>query len=205
MKPNQHICSGMIRILPVVMLLACLSFLVSVRAGQPVNSTASASAAMKSPVKYLDLPIWQLKALGITCNSNGVFYKNQNPDWKKEKNKYQVLCILLADDNYCSNYNYMEGEGIRAKTKAEKLLQDLPETSNSFNPVMVTDLNGHRTWDAFEVLGDPSMKLLPVRINLEDLQMQKRKDFIVFWFKPTESLKNALAGFVNIDPFLAVP
>lgn len=190
-----------------IVFLFCTPFLSPVRPGNPSDDIAVAQPATGTvhAVKYLDLPIWQLKLIGIDCSTKGVFYKNQNPDWKKENNRYQLLCFYLTDETYCSNLNYHDGEKIKAGNKAEKILEAMPVTTNAFNPVMITNLNGDRTWDAFSVYNDPGMKLLPVRINMEDLQMNKRKDMMVFWFKPTEALKKALAEYVDIDPFLTAP
>ena len=177
------------------------------RSGNPVNGQTvhPTGPGTTHSVKYLDLPIWQLKLLGIECNRNGIFYKNQNPDRKNEKKSQRILCFYLNDETYCSNLNIEKNEEIKDAGTALKILKKMQITSNSFDPVMITDLDGHRTWDAFTVLDDKSMKLLPIRINTTDLQMQKRKDMVVFWFRPTESLKKALSEYVNIDYYLVAP
>ena len=57
----------------------------------------------------------------------------------------------------------------------------------------------------FTVLGDPAMKLVPVRINMADLQMKNRTDWIIIWFPPSEGLRKALDGIFNIDDCLLSP
>ena len=154
---------------------------------------------------YLKLTTEQLKLIGIECNPEGVFYKNHNPDWQKEKNRYAILAFLLTDDVYCSNINLQENEKISGMGSAGKYLMKLPETNHTFNPCMVTSFAGSRTWDAYTVLGDSTMKLLPVQLNMADYGMKSRKDTILFWFVPTESLKTILAPVADINDYLVTP
>ncbi len=179
----------------------------SVKAGNPLKTDTdrnTGTGAINS-AKFLDLPIWQLKLIGLDGSSKGLFYKNQNPDWQKEKNRYQLLCFYLTDDVFYSNLNYHTGEEFLVNGKPQQILKNMETSVNAFDPVLLTDQEGKKFWDAFTVLGDKDMKLLPVRINMADLQMKKRNDWVVFWFKPTESLKKVLSPYVNIDSLLRVP
>jgi hypothetical protein len=49
------------------------------------------------------------------------------------------------------------------------------------------------------------MKLLPVQLNMADYGIKSRKDTIVFWFQPVESLKKALAPYADISAYLVTP
>jgi hypothetical protein len=49
------------------------------------------------------------------------------------------------------------------------------------------------------------LKLFPVAICMNETKLVNRKDTIVVWFKPGESLKKALPGNVNIEEYLKVP
>jgi hypothetical protein len=209
MKTHQLINPPALSGILIFVFLLSTPFLLKVWSGNPLTGDKPETTTFSNgrSVKYLDLPIWQLKLLGIDCSSKGIFYKNQNPEWKKEQRRYEVLGLYLGDENYCTNVNYhdTEEEDFSSLGKPGKIMKIMETTSNSFDPVMVTDLDGHRTWDAYSVYEDNTIKLIPVRINMADLQMKKRKDFVVFWFKPTESLKKVLSGYVDTDNYAVIP
>lgn len=156
-------------------------------------------------VNYLDLPLWQLKLLGIECSRNGLFYKNQNPDALKQGRRYQYLCFMLTDDIYCTNVNFNEGEKIAGKGSGYKRLSEMPATRNAFDPVLITDAKGSATWDSYTEILAHDTKLVPVRINMTDLQMKSRAGWIIFWFMPGEELSRALDGIARTEDHLALP
>jgi hypothetical protein len=154
--------------------------------------------------KYLQLTPEQLKTIGIVCNEDGVFYKNRNPHWKQNHKKYPVLAFYLTGSTYCAIVTLEENEKF-PELKSAKFLTTLPETTKPFDPCLVTSFAGFRTWDSFTVLGDSTMKLLPVQLNMADYGIKSRKDTIVFWFQPVESLKKALAPYADISDYLVTP
>jgi hypothetical protein len=173
----------------------------------PSNHSRSNLPAPDSHVRgpFLDLPLWQLKLIGITGNHDGLFYKNQNPAWKALKNRYSILCFSLTDKIYDKQVGCKNAEEMNKEIRDDKLLLSLPLTNFDFEPVLVTNGSGDFKWDAFTVLDEPAMKLVPVRINMADLQMKQRTDWIIIWFPPSDGLRKALDGYVNIDDYLLSP
>jgi hypothetical protein len=47
-------------------------------------------------------------------------------------------------------------------------------------------------------------KLLPVQVNMAELNINGRSDTLVFWFLPTASLKKVLSPVANMDDYLQV-
>ncbi|MCX6252214.1 MAG: M56 family metallopeptidase [Bacteroidetes bacterium] len=156
--------------------------------------------------KYLVLDKEQLKIIGLECTEKGVFYFNNNPRWKEDHKKYPVLCLYLTNDDYCNSL-LIEKPSLRAevRTKTNGTLWNMTASNHDYYPVLVTSYAGHPTYDAYRAHYDSTYKLLPVQIRMADLKLKSRKDTMVIWFKPTESLRMDLAPVVNIDSYLQAP
>jgi hypothetical protein len=198
MKKQQSTAWAYLKVILFIPLVA----LIILGFSKPVPFHSPVQAATGS--KYLRLTPEQLKTIGIVCNQDGVFYKNRNPHWKQNHKKYPLLAFYLTEGTYCAIITLEENEKF-PELKSAKFLTTLPETTKPFDPCLVTSFSGFRTWDAFTVLGDSTMKLLPVQLNMADYGIKSRKDTIVFWFQPVESLKKALAPYADISSYLATP
>jgi hypothetical protein len=153
--------------------------------------------------EYLFLHSDQLKPLGIILNKNGVFYKNFNPNWKQDHVRYSCLSFYCDGGNYLTTNHYSETDIIDAKSRNEKLLMKIESTKNDFYPLLIGNTKGRQSLDNETLPND--LKLFPVAICMSETKLLNRKDTIVVWFKPSESLKKALPGNVNIEDFLKVP
>lgn len=161
----------------------------------------NAYSAATSP--YLVLDREHLALLGIQCDEKGVYYKNMNPRWKEDHKRYAVLCFFLTEDVYCGNINLdTESDRISGNGHPYSFLRRMQAGSNDFYPLLITSPSGQPTWDAYTKLHDSTMKLLPVQLNMAGLGLKSRTDTVVFWFKPTASLRRTLAGINGIDNFL---
>jgi hypothetical protein len=152
---------------------------------------------------FLFLNAAQLKPLGIELNENGVFYKNINPNWKQDNSRYSCLSFYCSKNNYLTTNHYLESDVINPDNRFERLLLRKETTRNDFYPILIGDMKGKQSLDNETLPKD--LKLLPVAICMSETKLHARKDTIVVWFKPTESLKNALPENVNIVNYLQVP
>jgi hypothetical protein len=198
MKKQQSTAWAYLKVILFIPLVA----LIILGFSKPVPFQTSTPARAGSG--YLRLTPEQLKTIGIVCNEEGVFYKNHNPHWKQDHKKYPVLAFYLTGATYCAIVTLEENEKF-PELKSAKFLTTLPETTHPYDPCLVTSFSGFRTWDSFKVLGDSTMKLLPVQLNMADYGIKSRKDTIVFWFRPVESLKKALAPYADISAYLVTP
>jgi hypothetical protein len=145
----------------------------------------------------------QLKPLGIELNSNGVFYKNLNPQWMQDHARYSCLSFYCCNNNYLTTNHYSETDVLEAKSRNERLLMKMETTRNDFYPLLIGDINGKQSLDN-ETLS-PDLKLFPVAICMSETKLSDRQDTIIVWFKPTEALKKALPENVNFEDYLQVP
>jgi hypothetical protein len=152
---------------------------------------------------FLFLKSDQLKPLGIELNANGIFYKNFNPDWKQEHARYSCLSFYCGSNNYLTTNHYLETDQLEAKGRNERLLMKMQTTRNDFFPLLIGNPEGKQSLDNATLPKD--LKLFPVAICMSETKLANRKDTIVVWFKPTESLKKALPGNVKIEDYLQVP
>ena len=153
--------------------------------------------------EFLFLNSDQLKRLGIELNENGIFYKNFNPDWKQDNARYSCLSFYCSNDNYLTTNHYSETDVIKAKNRNERLLLKKKTTKNDFYPLLIGNTERKQSLDN-ETLSE-DLKLFPVAICMGETKLANRKDTVVVWFKPTESLKMALPKGVNIEDFLKAP
>ena len=152
--------------------------------------------------EFLFLNSNQLKSLGIVLNENGVFYKNLNPNCKKDNKPYSCLSFYCCSDNYLTTNHYKETDVIQAKNKYEKFLMKLETTKNDFYPLLIGDTKGKQSLDDETLAKD--LKLFPVAICMSETKLRSRKDTIVVWFKPTEALQKALPKNVKVEDYLKV-
>ena len=153
--------------------------------------------------EFLFLNSDQLKPLGLELNSNGLFYKNFNPDWKQEHARYSCLSFYCSNNNYLTTNHYMETDVIEAKDRNGRLLMKMETTKNDFYPLLIGTTKGKQSLDN-ETLS-PDLKLFPVAVCMSETKLSNRKDTIVVWFKPTEALKKALPENIKIEDYLQVP
>jgi hypothetical protein len=167
--------------------------------------TAAALCSWTPPTKpgYLYLNSGQLKPLGIELNENGVFYKNFNPEWKQDQRKYSCMYFYCCNNNYVTTNHYFATDSIKAHNKSERLIMKMGTTKNDFYPLLIGSTRGEQSLEN-ETL-PAGMKLLPVAICMSETKLPDRKDTIVVWFKPTESLKKALPANISIDEYLQLP
>jgi len=150
--------------------------------------------------EFLFLNVEQLKPLGIELTENGVFYKNLNPNWKQDSARFAGLGFYCCDDNYLTSLHFNEQDTLEKNNRNDSLLISKEFSRNDFYPLLIGDTKGNQSLDN-ETLSR-EMKLLPVAVCMADARLQNRKDTIVVWFKPTESLKKALPLDVRMDDYL---
>jgi len=154
----------------------------------------------KTESDFLYLNSEQLSSLGLNLTEDGLFYKNLNPNWNENDGKYPGLMFYCTKNNYLTtiHFNENESEDLTYKVKS---LKKMKITNNDFYPVLIGDTNGNMSLE--DKAHSINQKLLPVAINLNE-KIKNRKDVIVIWFKPTESLKQALPKNFDINDYLKV-
>jgi hypothetical protein len=145
----------------------------------------------------------QLKPLGIELNENGVFYRNLNPKWRTDNMRYSGLNFYCCNSNYLTTQHYLETDELKAQNKVERILMQVEVTKNDFYPLLIGNTKGDQSLDNVTLPNE--MKLLPVAICMSETKLSNRKDTIIVWFKPTETLRKALPPDINMDDFLRVP
>ena len=149
---------------------------------------------------YLYLNANQLKTLGIELNDKGVFYKNENPNWKQDMEKYACMAFYCTANDYVSSKHFNSTDTLKAVNPIDSMIALKQLTKNDYYPIIIGDTKGHQSIDR-ETLPD-GMKLVPVAICMAETNLPTRKDTIVVWLKPTESLKKALPSTINMDDYL---
>lgn len=152
----------------------------------------------KTEQDYLYLNSDQLNSLGLNLTKKGLFYKNLNPSWTKEDGKYAGLMFHCSKKNYLSTISFKESESKDLNYK-QRSLKKMKMTHNDFYPVLIGDAEGNMSFENKELAA--GIKLLPVAIKLSETS-KKRKDIVVVWFRPTESLKQVLPKDININDYL---
>ena len=154
------------------------------------------SCTKTSTPEFLYLNSDQLLPLGIELNENGVFYKNHNPNWTADNNRYSNLIFYCTNDNYLTTKHYSETDTI----EFDSLLMSLQITTNDFYPLLIGNIKGHQSLEDKTIPAD--LKLLPVAIIMTETRLPNRNDTIVVWFNPTKKLKQVLPENINIDDYL---
>jgi beta-lactamase regulating signal transducer with metallopeptidase domain len=163
---------------------------------QKVSPPATSSQDSSGMAKYLVLKPEQLKNLGFEYNTEGLFYKNERPN----QVQYKELDLIFTKKVYSSSILVKKGEKAEHFT-GDKIINKMTATTYDFFPVVVSNFRGHQTLTTAPVQKYEKKKLLPVQVNMADLKISGRSDTLVFWFLPTESLKNALS-WIKIEDYL---
>jgi len=150
--------------------------------------------------QYLYLNLNQLKPLGIELNDKGVFYKNENPNYKQDKEHYPCLAFYSTNNNYLTTKQFNSTDTLHAANTLDSMIVNQKMTRNDFYPVLIGNTAGIQSMENKNLPAD--MKLLPIAIAMAETKLANRKDTLVVWFKPTESLKKALPPGINIDDYL---
>lgn len=149
---------------------------------------------------FLYLNASQLKPLGIELNDKGVFYKNENPDWKQDNEKYACLAFYCTNDNYLTTKHFNTTDTLKAKNSADSIIAGKELTKNNFYPLLIGNNKGIMSLDNENLPVD--MKLLPVAVCMTETTLSNRKDTVVVWLRPTESLKKVLPENIKMDEYL---
>ncbi|MEI6682222.1 MAG: M56 family metallopeptidase [Bacteroidota bacterium] len=148
--------------------------------------------------KYLELNPDQLALLGFECQPSGLYYKNI----RHGSSDKGTTCLYFTAGTYSASIILHPGEQITGHSQPEKILKKQALTTHDFYPVVVAGFNGNRTLDMIGAEKDPAMKLLPVQVNMAALNLGKRADTLVFWFKPTPDLTKMLSSIAKVDDYL---
>jgi len=156
------------------------------------------SGCTKNP-KFLLLNTGQLKPLGIELNEKGVFYKNENPNWKQDQQKYACLAFSCTNNNYLTSTHFDVTDTLKATGGVDNILIQKSFTQNDFYPVLIGNTQGTKSMDQ-DLPAD--LKLLPVAICMAETKLPARQDTVVIWLKPSESLRKALPSTINMNDYL---
>jgi hypothetical protein len=170
---------------------------VQVSAQKEIISTSAFKETSKKG-KFPELNTDQLKALWFVWNTSGLYYKNQRADTKDKS----ISCLYFNDNTYSASIILRNGEKAGKRSSGEKFLRKQKLTNFDFYPVAVTDYKGFRTLDMTSSLKEPGMNLLPVQINMGELNIANRTDTLVFWFKSSQTLKKILLPEFRIESYL---
>jgi hypothetical protein len=158
------------------------------------------SCTRKTQPNFLYLNATQLKSLGIVMNDKGVFYKNENSNWKQNNERYAGLAFSCTNDNYVSTMHFNQTDTLKAKNSADSILVSMELTKNDFYPLLIGNTKGIQSLDNENLPAD--MKLLPVAILMAETNLPNRKDTVVVWLRPTESLKKLLPEGIHMEDYL---
>ncbi len=158
----------------------------------------------KNPTQdYLYLNSEQLKPLGLELNDSGLFYKNMNPKWKEDKERFCLMAFRCVKDNYLTTTHYTEADFIDSNKKDSALLEKY-YTKNDFYPLLISNTKGDFSLDNYTVL-NKEIRLLPIAICMSQAKNTSREDTVIVWFKPTASIKEALPENINMEDYLKIP
>jgi beta-lactamase regulating signal transducer with metallopeptidase domain len=185
-------------ILKALLFLPLIALMVQAFAKKEIKS-ASAVIQNQPRGKNLILKPDQLKKLGFEYNSEGLFYKNERPDVVE----YKELDMIFNKKVYSSSILKKKGEK-PVHFSGEKIIDKMTTTNFDFFPLVVSNYKGQRTLVMGVKLLAEQKKLLPVQVNMAELNINGRSDTLVFWFLPTASLKKELSPITNMDDYLQV-
>lgn len=153
-----------------------------------------ASDKAKKPYKFMDLTIDELKKIGVAVNENGVFFKNLDTVGNRQfgcyfvKKGYSTILSIKPKSEYIDKY--------------EQMFYDLPTSNFDFSPIMITDLEGQKTFDTESA---NIRDLVPIFIDLSWCKKANRTDKIIIWLKNTNELKSLLPKRYYVVEFLGIP
>jgi len=150
---------------------------------------------------YIYLNAEQLKPLGIELTADGAFYKNNNPAWIEDKERFPVLGFYSTNNTYMKSMHYMETDTITPKDRIDSIYVSLETTKNDFYPFLIGSIKGHYSLDRQE----KNIELVPIAICMAETKLSKRTDTLLVWFKPTKSLSKALPNNIKVEDYLRLP
>lgn len=162
------------------------------------------SCSKTKTTDFLYLNAVQLKSLGIELKDNGLFYKNMNPKWREDGEKFCLLAFHCSSDNYLTTSHYTESDIVTARENNDTALVEKFYTKNDFYPLLIGNKKGNMSLDNYTVL-NKELKLLPIAICMNEAKNSNRNDTVIVWFKATESIKKALPNNVRLEDYLKVP
>jgi len=165
-----------------------------------VSLVVLCSCTKTTKTNYLFLNASQLKPLGIEINDKGVFYKNENPNWKQDKEKYACMAFYCSKYEYVSSKQFNPTDTLKALNLNDSIIARKELTKYDFYPLLIGDTNGHQSLDRDTL--PQGLKLIPIAICMAKTNLSTRKDTIVVWLKATESLKRALPSTIIMDDYL---
>lgn len=182
-------------ILKALLFLPLIALMVQVFAQKEIKPTGVVSLNQPHS-KYLVLKPEQLKTLGFEYNSEGLFYKNERPN----QVEYQSLIMIFTKKIYSCSVRIRKGEN-PGHFPEEKIINKMSATTFDFFPIVVSSFKGQKTIGTVPLQKYEKEKLLPVQVNMADLQIIGRSDTLLFWFQPTETLKQLLTT-VKLEDYL---
>lgn len=189
--------SNLRAILKALLFLPLIALMIQAFAQKQVTQVNQAGKDQISK-NYLVLKPDALKWMGFVTNPSGLYYKNTRFGLSDKG----ILCLYFTDKVNNASIILKPGEKFPTQSAPEKILEKQALTNHDFYPVVVAHINGFRNLDMMAAQPDPRMMLLPVQVNMADLNIGKRNDTLVFWVKPTASLKKLLAPLANTDEYL---
>ena len=158
------------------------------------------SCTKKTQPDFLYLNANQLKPLGIVLSNKGVFYKNENPAWNETREKYPCLAFYCTNDHYLITKRFDVTDTLKRKNSADSLLVSMKMTRNDFNPVFIGGIKYRFAVNNENAHAD--IKLLPIAICMAETNLPKRKDTLVLWLRPTESLSKLLPKGIHMEDYV---
>jgi hypothetical protein len=152
-------------------------------------------------IDYLYLSPSQLKQIGISVSEQGVFFKNHNPKAKEMDEKYPWFGLYSTNDVYLNTILYRERDTLHPESKTDSLFVMMKATEFDFYPILIGNSKGIYSFKKSDI----TEKLFPVAIKMSDLNIPRRKDTLVIWFKPTASLQKLFGNTLRVEDYLAVP
>jgi hypothetical protein len=150
---------------------------------------------------FIFLNAEQLKPLGIEISEDGVFYKNCNPNSKESNEKFECLGFYATNETYLATLHFDETDSIKVSSNIDSLLLVKELTRHEFCPILIGNTKGDYSLDS----ENKNIKLLPIAICLNEIEMLNRKDTLVFWFKHHESIEKLLPEGTKIKNYLRFP
>jgi hypothetical protein len=151
--------------------------------------------------KLIYLNAEQLQKLGIEVTESGVMYKNLNPNWVADNERYPILGFIATDDTYLTTMHFNESESISISSKSDSLFASMELTQNDFYPILIGSINDDFSLDRKKL----NSKLLPIAICMADITLQNRTDTLVIWFNVTESIAKILPSDINLNEYARIP
>lgn len=166
-----------------------------------ITSAILTSCTGPAKINYLYLTTEQLQQIGITVSGEGVFFKNHNPKAKETDDKYPWFGFYSTNDIYLNTILYRETDTLHPESKTDSLFVEMKATDFDFYPILIGNPHGIYSYKKSDI----TERLFPVAIKMSGLNLPRRTDTLVVWFKPTASLQKAFGKTLRVEDYLAVP